>query len=35
VEPQEDVFHMAPGQWCVGYDGDTVLFGGIIRAVEH
>jgi tRNA-specific 2-thiouridylase len=35
VEPLEDVFHMAPGQWCVGYDGDTVLFGGIIRQVEY
>lgn len=35
VEPQEDVFHMAPGQWCVGYDEDVVLFGGIIRSVEY
>lgn len=34
VEPQEDVFHMAPGQWCVGYDDDVVLFGGIIQRVE-
>lgn len=35
VEPLEPVFQMAQGQWCVGYAGDTVLFGGIIRVVEH
>jgi tRNA-specific 2-thiouridylase len=34
VEPQEEVFHMAPGQWCVGYEKDIVLFGGIISSVE-
>jgi tRNA-specific 2-thiouridylase len=28
----EPVANIAPGQWCVGYSGDTVLWGGIIAS---
>lgn len=35
VYPQSTLYSAARGQWCVGYSGDTVLFGGIIDAVEY
>lgn len=35
VEPQAALFNMAPGQWCVGYRDDTVLFGGVIRSIAY
>jgi tRNA-specific 2-thiouridylase len=35
VEPAEELFGMAPGQRCVAYKGDFVLFGGTIDAVEY
>jgi tRNA-specific 2-thiouridylase len=34
VIPQGAQFSIAEGQWCVGYRGDTVLFGGIIAAAR-
>lgn len=35
VVPEEPLTHMAPGQWCVAYDDDVVLWGGIIDSVEY
>ncbi|MCC7479361.1 tRNA 2-thiouridine(34) synthase MnmA [bacterium] len=35
VIPEEPLSHMAPGQWCVAYDGDVVLWGGIIDSIEY
>ncbi len=35
VEPEGELFSMAPGQWCVGYRGDAVLFGGIIDEIDY
>lgn len=35
VIPEEPLTHMAPGQWCVAYDGDIVLWGGIIDSIEY
>jgi tRNA-uridine 2-sulfurtransferase len=35
VAPAQPIYSAARGQWCVGYDGDTVLFGGIIEGVEY
>ncbi|MCB1188531.1 tRNA 2-thiouridine(34) synthase MnmA [bacterium] len=35
VYPLERQYGAALGQWCVGYDGDVVLFGGIIDGVEY
>ena len=30
VMPGCDIFSMSPGQWCVGYQDNMVLFGGVI-----
>lgn len=35
VEPMGELYSMAPGQWCVGYRGGTVLFGGIIDRIDY
>ena len=35
VYPMEKQYGVALGQWCVGYEGEHVLFGGIIDSVEY
>ena len=35
VYPLERQYGAALGQWCVGYDKDAVLFGGIIENVSY
>jgi tRNA-specific 2-thiouridylase len=35
VEPLVPLYGMAPGQWCVGYREDVVLFGGVIAEVRY
>jgi tRNA-uridine 2-sulfurtransferase len=35
VEPQGALYNMAPGQWCVGYRDDVVLFGGVIAGIRY
>jgi len=35
VRPAGELYSMSAGQWCAGYRGDTVLFGGIIEGVEY
>jgi len=35
VVPEEPLCNIARGQWCVGYDGETVLFGGIVKEIEY
>ena len=34
VTPEGRQYMIAEGQWCVGYRGETVLFGGIIEQVD-
>ena len=34
IIPEDDQFHLATGQWLVGYRDETVLFGGIIDSVD-
>lgn len=35
VIPQCDIFSMSPGQLCVGYKDDIVLFGGVIDGIGY
>ncbi len=35
VEPQGELYAMAPGQWCVGYREGVVLCGGLIDEVRY
>lgn len=35
VEPQGAIYNMAPGQWCVGYREELVLFGGVITGIRY
>ena len=35
VAPAGELYSMSSGQWCAGYRGDTVLFGGIIDGIEY
>ena len=35
IEPEAELFNMAPGQWCVGYRDSVVLFGGMIEEIAY